>query len=183
MGAWVLAAESWSVSGFDTSAPYGTETRLAAVVVVRRFTPPPPEPLLRAVASFLRAVVRSRKRPAAREFVPLPEGWDSASGRGGPHEVRFSRERRVVRVGGQEYPLPEAGATLVVLVDERAGTVAPTRFHVLRAPAVRKPSFDATSDKDTNLRHMRGHGNPVTARWREGVMADPVVLAFLEGRD
>lgn len=148
-----IHAESWSVSGFDEDAPGGTERRLAAVIV-RRFTPPPADPPLRAALSFIRDVGRPPKLPP-RDFHPLPDGRDAASDRGGPREVLFSRVRPVVRVGGQDYPLPEDWSTLVVLMDECAEAHAPTRTHVLRVPAVPKPSLDLRDGKVEVRRRFR----------------------------
>jgi len=178
MGVWVVVAESWSVSSFDENVSGGAEQRLAAVVV-RRFTPPPRDPPLRAALSFLRDVVRPPKPPAPRDFDPLPDGWDAATDHGGPREVLFSRERRVVRVGGHEYALPEDGNTLAVLVDERAEAHAPTRTHVLRAPTMPKPSLDARDGKGQVHHRFREHDDRANACWRECVMADAVVASFL----
>jgi hypothetical protein len=180
-GVWGLHAESWSVLGFDEDVPGGAEQRLAAVVV-RQFTPPPRDPPLRAALSFLREVVRRPTPPASGDFHRLPAGWDAASDHGGEHEVLFSRGRRVVRVQGQDYPLPEDGSTLAVLVDERVDARVSTRTHLLHASTVPKPSPDPTDGKDEVLRRCRQHNDRTNARWRECVMADAVVASFLAQR-
>ena len=180
-GVWGLHAETWSVSGFDAVVRSGAEQRLAAVVV-RRFTPPRRVPPLRAALSVLRDVVRPPKPRVSGDLSPLPDGWDAASDRGGPREVLFIRARRVVRVSGQEYPLPEDGSTLAVLVDERTEAHVLTRTHVLRLPAVPRPPLDAREARDEVHRRFLEHNDHANTHWRECVMADAVVSSFLARR-
>jgi hypothetical protein len=74
--------------------------------------------------------MRRMLRRARAYFGPLGIGlhlrwnfraWTGSTGANGEQETLFDRERRIVRVLGRDFLLPEDGQTLVLMIDERAG--------------------------------------------------------------
>lgn len=140
----------------------------------------------RSLALSLALVVRSllglRPPRAARppfEPRPLPDGWNGAVDHGGPREVLHSTRRRLVRVAGREYPLPDDDATLVLLVRDDGMAEPVVRARRL-TPAIRvdEPPFGARPGLLARL-----FGDPWrTDPWRAALMRDPEIAAVLDPR-
>src|SRR5829696_2507909 len=121
-GAFSESGEDRTLTGFSDVGADGAE-RLVVAVLWRHPRPasPPRAPgavvlgLLRTIGSLL------RRRAAVQRRTPSwqpPPGWSGACTGDGARAVLYHREQRLVRVLGAEYPLPAAGETLVLLVDE-----------------------------------------------------------------
>ncbi|HKW12603.1 MAG TPA: hypothetical protein VJO33_19600, partial [Gemmatimonadaceae bacterium] len=107
--------------------------------------------------------------------VQLPQGWSSAAGAGGPHEVLFSESRRLVRVGGRDFPLPPDERVLVLLAEEpaeRSGawTVDSHTMQIASCPYL---GVDHALDKKANLLRMSEDARERDHAWRTAIAADP----------
>ena len=180
-----------AVGGLDNDLFYFTERlpdpaadRVTAVVVWRgrRHERTAPPWYLRShgpLARLFRALRGSGAGPDPRRPHP---GWDEAVDAGGPREVLHSRERRVVRVGGREYPFPPDGRTLVVLADDRATPGADEPAAAVRAVTVPpQPPADAvwTLPEAEQLGYSLATSTGLQRAILAALASDPVVRAFL----
>jgi hypothetical protein len=132
---------------------------------------------------LLARLFRSVRGYAADPPPRLPDpGWDDAVDTGGPREMLHSRERRVVRVGGREYPCPPDGRTLVLLADDRPAPGVGQPTVVVRVVTVpEQPPADAvwTLPEAEQL----GYSLVTSAGLHRAILgalaSDPVARAFL----
>lgn len=92
-----------------------------AAAVVWRVAPPPQRWGLRDLLRQLR--LRFGSLGAGFHLRGRFEPWSGSSGPQGEWETLYSPDRRVVRVLGREYALPEDGRTLMLLIDETGARV------------------------------------------------------------
>jgi hypothetical protein len=161
------------------------EWRVAAVAVWRdRSLSATSHPPWRALIEALRQILRPPPRPAAPEFRSRwrsPDGWSGASDERG-REVLYSRERGVVRIREQDYPLRADGRTLVLLVEEVAGVPAKVKVHAAGLPPW--PAEETgTLRLLAGVLRARSGGPSTTHPWVEHLRSDPVVRSFLARSD
>jgi hypothetical protein len=108
------------------------------------------------------------------------ERWSGSSGPDGEQETLYSSERKMVRVLGREYALPEDGRTLVLLIDENSGLGgSPTvKVRALRAPVLPYPSIDASLGGE----QPAGASSEEHPGWWVFLQQDAEVRAFMTGR-
>ncbi|HEY7234403.1 MAG TPA: hypothetical protein VH539_09665 [Gemmatimonadaceae bacterium] len=117
--------------------------------------------------------------------VQLPQGWSSAAGAGGPHEVLFSESRRLVRVGGRDFALPPDERVLVLLAEEPAKRSDPWTItsHTMEIASCPYRGVDHALDKKANLLRLAEDNREREHAWRTAVEADPTVQSFLHATD
>jgi hypothetical protein len=166
-------------SYFDEQVYEPSRTRLAAVVLVRRAPRPPVRATL---AERVRSVAAGLRRPktAPYEFTALPEGWDSATGTG-DDAVLFSRERRLLRVAGVDYPVPAGEHTFVLLIDRNVGEGgAPSVVsRLVDVPTAPYHDYDRSLTKEANLKRCMESFRTNPPVWMAALEADPVVGYFM----
>jgi hypothetical protein len=193
-----------TLTGVTDSAADGAERLVVAVlwrypepVVPRRSAAAAIGHILAAVIDVLRRAVGRPPSPQEPTWSP-PEGWTGTwSGGDGTRAVLYHRAQRRVRILDEEHVAPDDGRTLVLLVDgtsTSAAGAAPARprirAHALalvaQAAEVREPPAPAGRRRRAwELAQLDAH-QARHARWRELVLADPVVRAFWDapaGRD
>lgn len=126
-----------------------------------------------------------RKVFGRRSTIPKPPekepdlAWTSTSGFGGPFEVCFSQDRRVVRVVGQEFSLPPDDRTLIVLVHE--GTDGPAAAQISTS-VISVPARDGRPpyqhDHTVMARAMADWTRGNQQAWDAAVGADETVREF-----
>ncbi len=94
----------------------------------------------------------------------------------GEQETLYHPERRAVRVLGTEYPLPDDARTLVLLIDEIAGTWGKPRVttRILNLPIM--PSGSAAESQEVV---SQDEGLLESSEWAALLQRDPEVLAFM----
>lgn len=98
------------------------------------------------------------------------EPWTGSSGMHGEQATLFNADRRVVRVLGRDYRLPEPGRTLILLIEERPTPSKQPRViqRIVELPAV----HHRTSATDDQM--------DLTVRWAALLREDPEVASFME---
>lgn len=161
---------------FAEDVPGGEGSWLAAVAIWRIG----PAPRRWGLKKLLRRL-RHRFGPLGAGFHLKGrfEPWSGSWGPNGEQETLYNPERKVVRVLGREYALPEDDQTLVLLIDENGGPGgSPTvRVRALRAPVLPYPSID------TSLCGEQADGALAEQQpgWMAFLQQDPEVQAFMTG--
>jgi hypothetical protein len=183
VGTWSSIGGSYRTAWFTEADRTAGVERMAAVVVCRIDPSSAGETtkfkdLLRMLWWILRHKLRlgRRARPPANGPWQLPDGWSG----GVDHErVLYSRDRRLVRVGGRDCALPGDDQTLIVLVDETARDVAATiETHAVTAPLARWLPLDPTVDREEHLRQLRERNRAASTVWHEWLEHEPSICAF-----
>jgi hypothetical protein len=169
---------------FTEVLPGSNATRLAAVAVWR--VAPGSRP--RGWRELLRRI-RHRLGPMGAGFVGFhlrgtDVAWSGSAGERGEQETLYHSERCVVRVLGREYALPPDGRTLVLLIDERSSTGAPSvTVRTLSVPTMLRPPVDMRADPATLEQQKAEAAGQEHAAWAAALRADPEVRAFMAERD
>jgi hypothetical protein len=125
-----------------------------------------------------RWTVRRLLRRLRAYFGPLGIGlhlkwnfrpWTGSAGANGEQETLYDPERRIVRVLGQDYSLPEDDQTLVLLIDERTNPTKRASV-VLRRVAVPAVARESESVYDPQ--------EPISP-WVLLLQQDPVIRDFM----
>jgi hypothetical protein len=96
--------------------------------------------------------------------------WTGSSGAHGEQETLFNPDRRVVKVLGREYRLPETGQTLVLLIEERPSS--PNRHPRIEERTMTLPAMQRVpGEPDGSLE--------VTMEWATLLQRDPEVATFM----
>ena len=154
------------IGGFFTEGMRdGTGERLVAAVFWRRASnndhPPPPHV------------------PGSNE----PERWTGSFG-SGHSRVRYSAERRVIRILDRDYALPGEDEALLLLLEDRPGddmpvvTVASMPSPVAAFTKPRGGSMNKDEHANAYLEFKRAQ----TGVWNKAVRAHPEVIRFLARR-
>ncbi len=106
----------------------------------------------------------------------LPPEYSDGVGRGADR-IMYSSSRRRLRIGGDEYSLPEAHQALVVLVDDDDKTVVQ---RIIDAPTASRPRLDQKMEKEARIKLMIASNQRVNAVWNEALSRDPVIAEFLK---
>lgn len=169
-----------SVVYFTEDVPGSNATRLVAAVVWRAATSPRRwhwrDPLRRIRHYFGPLGIYLHRK---RNFQP----WTGSAGMDGEQETLFNPERRVVRVLGREYPLPEGARTLVLLIDELAGARGEPRVikRTLDLPTMpRRPPEISREPRSQDDGWDEGSLGESSA-WAMLLQQDPEVWAFMVG--
>jgi hypothetical protein len=151
------------------------ETTLTAVVVWR---------ISRATHAGWRARLRRwRYRLGLNPLLPRfsigrnPGHWYGSSGMLGEHETLFHPVLRVVRVLGEQYPIPQRGTTLLLLIDETGAT---PRVQVKQMPAPSLSRTAAQLNPAFGVAREEGQREEANA-WRAALDAQRDIAAFIAG--
>lgn len=103
-------------------------------------------------------------------------GWGNASGIGGPFEVRFNAERRLVRAARREIALPSRG-TMVVLIDMRDASDEHPDVSTAVVDIPMRPR-ETTSRSGRSSWRERAEMTETLRSWNAAIDNDPAVRAF-----
>lgn len=189
MSATIIFGGDFGVSYFTAQNTEPGFVRLAAVVVQCGPQPTSPKAPSKSRIRNLRNILGiGRRAPAPDDFHPLPDGFNSGTGMGGPREVLYSESRYVVRVAGTEFSCP-SDCALVILVAHGTEGVAPT-FETLTLDSppmpfqIQRPTLvpgkgvpEAIKDEMHNsyARQLREQG----AAWSSAITTNPAVQDFI----
>jgi hypothetical protein len=95
----------------------------------------------------------------------------------GEHETLFHPVLRVVRVLGEQYPIPQRGTTLLLLIDETGAT---PRVQVKQMPAPSLSRTAAQLNPAFGVAREEGQREEANA-WRAALEAQPDIAAFIAG--
>jgi hypothetical protein len=112
---------------------------------------------------------------------PFSTEWSSTSSTGKPTEVGYSRQRKLVRVGGEDFPLPDSGQTLVVLFDHDAPLDSGRRSRLahLDVPLRQRDRPDPGTDRKQGAKEHGSWIREAQGEWQRLVCDLPAVRAFL----
>lgn len=153
-------------------------TELIAIVVWRTLSNAP----RRTWRDALRAMRYRLGLGALQDHVTIGRNaglWCGSAGSRGEQETLFHPVRRVVRVQGQEFPLPSNGDTLILMIDRDADAAQSIVARTLRAPLPPRPFLHQRI-----CFGKRAQSHPFAdawqrAEWKQLLARDPLLHAFV----
>jgi hypothetical protein len=100
--------------------------------------------------------------------------WTGSAGLHGEQQTLYDPERQVIRVLGREFGLPAESATLVLLIDEHAGSARQVTQRIVQLPAT--PTGLGEQQDDSS--HNAG-----ISKWTALLKQDPEIRTFLHPDD
>ena len=176
------SSAGWDMSAFDEHTD--DDATVVSAVVIRRGREG--EKKVRrgiSVLSFLWSIAKwklgVRPRPPKVDFEPMPEGFNSATGRG-PDRILYSEERRIVRIGDEDYTVPADAGTHVILVDDRGSHRVVSLEAIPRLPKQRRPRYDPSMDKTEITQVLGKFHRAQMAELTAALRANATIASFLD---